>query len=88
MILHSIYDFSLIYRLWESQVQYLYFQKKKNTKTLKANVGDQALPTFNIDNANLENPCTNFKKLKSIKFNITSLACHARLHPQIWDYQS
>ena len=67
---------------------FIFSKEKKNTKTLKANVGDQALPTFNIDNANLENPCTNFKKLKSIKFNITSLACHARLHPQIWDYQS
>lgn len=47
-----------------------YISKKK--KTLKANIGDQALPTVNIDNAILENPRSKFIKLKSIKFNNTS----------------
>lgn len=46
------------------------FPRKK--KTLKANIGDQALPTVNIDNAILENPRSKFLKLKSIKFNNTS----------------
>ena len=40
----------MIYKLWESELQYLYFFQKLNAKILlEANIDDVALPTLNID---------------------------------------
>ena len=42
--------FKLIYKLWESQLQYLnFFQKIKWKILLKANIDDEVLPTLNIN---------------------------------------
>ena len=41
--------FKLIYKLWESELQYLnFFQKIKCKILLEANIDDVALPTLNI----------------------------------------